>query len=75
MESRRFQVRRLHRAGASVQLTIPKDLCAAAGLKLKDTVYVYLVGQVVCIKRFDEGGFRPEVIPVRVTSVDDREVS
>jgi len=27
-------------------------------------MYVYLVGQVICMKRFDEGGFQPEVVAV-----------
>ncbi len=65
MESRRFYIRRLHRAGNSAQVTISGDLCKAAGLQVGTQVYQYLVGQVICIKRFDEGGFRPDVIPVR----------
>ena len=65
MESRRFSIRRLHRAGNSVQVTIPGDLCRLVGLGVGTQVYVYSVGGVVCIKRFDEGGFTPEVIAVR----------
>ena len=67
MLDRKFQIRRLHRAGNSAQVTIAAALCKAAGLEVGGQVYQYLVGNVVCIKRFDEGGFTPEVIPVRVT--------
>lgn len=65
MADRKFSIRRLHRAGNSVQVTIPGDLCRLVGLGVGTQVYVYSVGGVVCIKRFDEGGFRPEVIAVR----------
>jgi len=44
------------------------------GLKVGDQVYVYSVGGVVCMKPFDEGGFRPEVIPVRTAARDESEV-
>jgi hypothetical protein len=46
-------------------VTIPGDLCRLVGLGVGTQVYVYSVGGVVCIKRFDEGGFTPEVIAVR----------
>ncbi len=65
MESRRFHIRRLHRAGNCAQITIPKVLCQAVGLEVGTQVYVYEVNRIICIKRFDEGGFRPDVIPVR----------
>lgn len=64
MEDRKFQLRRLHRAGRSVQVTIPPDLARAVGLKQGDQVYCYLVGHVLCFKRFDEGGFTPDVVGV-----------
>jgi hypothetical protein len=37
-------------------------------------MYVYIVGQVLCMKRFEEGGFRPEVVAVRSTRQDAEDV-
>ena len=65
MERRRFQIRQTHRTGNSIYVTIPRDLCTLVGLGSSDQVYVYSVGGVICIKKFDEGGFTPEVIAVR----------
>jgi bifunctional DNA-binding transcriptional regulator/antitoxin component of YhaV-PrlF toxin-antitoxin module len=64
MRNSRFEIRRLHRSGDSQQVTIPKPFIEVMGLKPGDAMYVYLVGQVLCMKRFDEGGFRPEVVAV-----------
>ena len=64
MEDRRFAIRRLHRAGNSVQVTIPSPMARALGMKNGDQVYVYVVGHVICFKRFDEGGFTPDVVGV-----------
>ena len=65
MESRRFEIRQTHRAGNCVQVTIPSKLCREVGLQIGDKLYIYLVGGVICLKKFDEGGFTPEVIAVR----------
>ena len=70
MADSRFAIRKLHRAGDSQQITIPKPFLQVLGLKPGDSLYVYLVGQVLCMKRFDEGGFRPEVVPVGVRRVE-----
>lgn len=67
----KFSIRRLHRAGNSVQVTIPGDLCRLANLTVGTQVYVYVVGEVVCLKHFDEGGFQPEVVAVRVTAPEE----
>lgn len=64
MRDSRFEIRRLHRSGDSQQVTIPKSYLALMGLKPGDAMYVYLVGQVLCMRRFDEGGFRPDVIGI-----------
>jgi len=66
----RFEIRRLHRSGDSQQVTIPKPYLEVMGLKPGDAMYVYLVGPVLCMKRFDEGGFRPEVVAVGVRGED-----
>ena len=68
MADRACRIRRIHRAGASGQITIPSDIMRTLGLKIGDSVRLYLVGQVGCFQRFDEGGFTPGVIPVRVTA-------
>ena len=65
MQDSRFAIRRLHRAGDSQQITIPKPYLRALGLKNGDALRVYLVGETLCMNRFDEGGFRPGVVPVR----------
>jgi len=62
---RKFEIRRLHRAGACVQVTLPRQICREVGLAQGDRVYVYVVGSVLCLKRFDEGGFTPDVVQVR----------
>ena len=61
----RFRTRRVHRAGASCQVTIPQAIARAVGIKVGDEVRVYLVGQVMCVQRVDVGGFMPGVVPVR----------
>ena len=70
MRSSRFEIRRLHRSGDSQQVTIPKSYLAVLGLKPGDAMYVYLVGQVLCMKRFEEGGFQPDVVAVRTNRGD-----
>ena len=64
MDDRRFQIRRLHRAGASVQVTIPREMARAIGVAQGDSLYIYVVGQVLCLRRFDEGGFAPGVVAI-----------
>jgi bifunctional DNA-binding transcriptional regulator/antitoxin component of YhaV-PrlF toxin-antitoxin module len=61
---RRFLTRRVHRAGASVQITIPAQIARAIGVGIGDEVRIYLVGQVMCVQRVDTGGFTPLVVPV-----------
>jgi len=61
----RFLTRRVHRAGASCQVTIPQPIARAVGIKIGDELRIYLVGQVVCLQRADQGGFLPGVVPVR----------
>jgi bifunctional DNA-binding transcriptional regulator/antitoxin component of YhaV-PrlF toxin-antitoxin module len=61
----RFEIRRLHRSGDSQQVTIPKPYLDVLGLKPGDAMYVYIVGTVLCMRRFDEGGFRQEVVALR----------
>jgi antitoxin component of MazEF toxin-antitoxin module len=61
----RFLTRRVHRAGASVQVTIPAAIARAVGINIGDEVRIYLVGQVVCLQRADTGGFLAGVVPVR----------
>lgn len=65
MRNSLFQIRSLQRSGASQQVTIPKTLMEVLGLQPGDKVYMYVVGHVLCMKRFDEGGFYPEVVAVR----------
>jgi len=64
MVARLFSVRRLHRSGASQQVTIPHDICEVMSFHPGDRVYVYLVGAVVCMKRMDEGGFAVGVVAI-----------
>jgi len=45
-------------------VTIPKGYVELMGLKPGDAMYVYLVGQILCMKRFDEGGFCPDLVAV-----------
>lgn len=66
MPNSQFKIRSLQRSGASQQVTIPKTYMDVLGLKHGDKVYMYLVGGVLCMKRFDEGGFLPEVVAVGV---------
>jgi len=65
VESQRNQIRRLHRAGGSLIVTVPSAMAKFLGVGAEDQVWVYLVGHVLCMKRFDEGGFTPEVVAVR----------
>jgi bifunctional DNA-binding transcriptional regulator/antitoxin component of YhaV-PrlF toxin-antitoxin module len=60
-----FLTRRVHRAGNSVQITIPAQIARAIGVGIGDEVRIYLVGQVMCVQRVDTGGFTPLVVPVR----------
>ena len=69
----RFLTRRVHRAGASVQITIPAPIARAVGIKTGDEVRVYLVGRVMCVQRVDAGGFLPGVIPVTPRAVTSDE--
>jgi len=65
VEPRKFEIRRLHQAGGCVQVTIPRQICRDVGLAQGDRVYLYVVGHVLCMKRFDECGFTPDVVQVR----------
>jgi len=40
-------------------------MAKALGFNQGDPLWVYMVGHVLCFKRFDEGGFTPEVVAVR----------
>jgi bifunctional DNA-binding transcriptional regulator/antitoxin component of YhaV-PrlF toxin-antitoxin module len=62
---RRFLTRRVHRAGASVQVTIPYQIAHELGLVAGDEVRIYLAGKVMCLQRADPGGFLPGVVAVR----------
>ena len=73
MGDKPYRIRRLHRAGNSAQLCIPADMMHMLGLKVGDSVWFYVVGHVGCFKRFDDGGFTPEVIAVR-SSTGSREL-
>lgn len=64
MVARLFSVRRLHRSGASQQVTIPHDICLALSFHPGDRVYIYVVGGVVCMRRMDEGGFAAGVVAI-----------
>jgi len=75
VESRRFSIRRLHRAGRSVQVTIPAEIARTVGLKQGDQVWVYLVGHVLCMKRFEDGGFTPDVVGVRSVPLPGAELA
>lgn len=65
LNGRRFLTRRVHRAGASVQITIPHQIAKTVGIQVGDEVRVYLVGQVMCVQRVDAGGFVTGVVAVR----------
>jgi len=65
LNGQRFLTRRVHRAGASVEITIPAGIARAIGVNIGDEVRIYLVGQVMCVQRVDVGGFLPGVVPVR----------
>lgn len=64
MPAKLLSVRRLHRSGASQQVTIPRDICTCLQWQHRDRVYIYVVGEVVVIRRWDEGGFAPGVVAV-----------
>ena len=64
MADSRFEIRKLHRSGDSQQVTVPKAYMGILGWESGEKIYVYMVGNVLCMRRFDEGGFRPEVVPV-----------
>lgn len=45
--------------------TIPTAFCRALGMKKGDEVKVYIVGDVLCLKKVDSGIFTPGVVAVR----------
>ena len=60
-----YRTRRLQRAGHSVGFTIPVSFCKALNFKRGDEVKVYIIGDVLCLKRVDAGMFTPGVGAVR----------
>jgi len=73
MKEQRFLTRRVHRAGSSVQITIPYPIAQALGIKIGDEVRVYLVGHVMCVQRVDVGGFLPGVVAVKPQGLGTRD--
>jgi hypothetical protein len=59
-----YSLHQLHRGGASTQVTVPKCICDLLNMHRGDKVWVYTVGGVVCIRKFDGGGFAPGVVAV-----------
>lgn len=60
-----YRTRRLQRAGHSVGFTIPVSFCKALNFKRGDEIKVYIVGDVLCIRRLDTSAFTPGVVAVR----------
>jgi bifunctional DNA-binding transcriptional regulator/antitoxin component of YhaV-PrlF toxin-antitoxin module len=71
MHSADYRTRRLMRSGFSVGFTIPVAFCRALGLKKGDEVKVYIVGDVLCLKKVDSGIFTPGVVAVRSADYAD----
>jgi bifunctional DNA-binding transcriptional regulator/antitoxin component of YhaV-PrlF toxin-antitoxin module len=55
-----------------MQVTIPRPLAVEMEFAIGDRVQIYQVGRVLCVRRFDEGGFTPEVVAVRPGPVGER---
>lgn len=73
MHANDYRTRRLQRAGHSVGFTIPVAFCKALGMHRGDEVKVYIVGDVLCLKRVDAGMFTPGVVAVRAAADDATE--
>jgi len=64
MADRRYITKRLHQAGASLGIYIPKPYVTALALSPKSDMLMYMVGGVICLQPVKGETFVPGVIGV-----------